>query len=348
MASSSDSLFRMYGSADWICSTDKFENEILTFIEKGENDVIKSVFSVKKNIKEIHIFNYKFIKIFFVLNCVDLISSEPLGNFKEKLSIEIFNEIFDYFKNLSCLYIKSINPESVKLTIINDCLSTKKSKYFICKGSPIRSFHYITLGESFDQYLSKFSKKERYNLKRQCRVAQKYCGDKLELKRIDESKWVDFFVNCSRKILKKSWKVDLGEENEFFSDKCTLKYLEISRKGLLRSYVLLGGDEPWAFVLGFQWDGVFHYSNIAYDKEKFNLSPGAVLFYLMLEDLYMYNKPNYLNFGIGNSFYKNRFGTDIDSDCTVLILKKNIKNFMLSLCLKTIFLIKSKINKVKI
>jgi CelD/BcsL family acetyltransferase involved in cellulose biosynthesis len=109
--------------------------------------------------------------------------------------------------------------------------------------------------------------------------------------------------------------------------------------------MLLGKKEPWAFVLGFQRNGVFHYSNIAYDVNYARLSPGTVLFYLMLEHLHEFNKPVTLNFGVGEAFYKMRFGTDKLIDCNIMVMNAGFKTALIYLWLATINNIKILRNK---
>ena len=157
-------------------------------------------------------------------------------------------------------------------------------------------------------------------------MAKEAAADDLVLKSISSPADVEFFTDCCKKILGSSWKATGTESNDIFSAERCQEYRLLAEKGLLRSYVLIGNNEPWAFILGFQWEGVYHYSNIAFDDKWSDLSPGTVAFYLMLEDLHAHNKPDILSFGICDASYKKRFGTRVSYDRSLVLFRNNIRN----------------------
>jgi hypothetical protein len=169
----------------------------------------------------------------------------------------------------------------------------------------------------------------------------------LALKRITSPDDIDYFIEKSRTVLGRSWKSHHAEGTELFTDTRCAEYFSLAKHGLMRSYVLIGNDEPIAFILGFQWNNIYHYSNIAYDLQKSALSPGTVLFYLMLEDLHIYDKPEILNFGIGDSLYKRRFGTDNSVDCSVSVIKSTLFNIVKYFVIKRIGILKNLVKKHK-
>ena len=348
MALLSKNLYRMYGSSDWLKSINRPDNTIFLLLHKSKNSKIDNILPFINCTKVINLLNCKLITIGFNLNAAEAIGCEILGDISEFNYADIVNYIFDKQDGIDCIYIKSISPETEIYSTLIESGKKINSKYFCFIESGPREFHSLSLKESFEAFLSMYSKKERYNLKRQCRLAREASGGELTLKRIASADDVEFFVTSSRQILNNSWKSNLGETDIFFSmDRCS-EYSILAQNGLLRSYILLGNSEPWAFVLGYQWGGIFHYSNVAYDESRANLSPGTVLFYLMLEDLHFNNKPEILNFGIGNSFYKRRFGTEISSDCTLFIARKNIKNKLLAIALNIKNSIKNLYNNIKL
>jgi CelD/BcsL family acetyltransferase involved in cellulose biosynthesis len=84
------------------------------------------------------------------------------------------------------------------------------------------------------------------------------------------------------------------------------------------------GERAVAFVLGFQYRGVFHYSDVAYDEEFAGLSPGSVLLFLLLEDLFGHCRPSILHFGIGEADYKRRFSNFKEYDNEVLLMRSGL------------------------
>jgi hypothetical protein len=332
----STNLYRMYATIDWIKCLNVSDTETLILTQLSDNSEIENLLPFRKCIKKLNIASYKSINLTSNLMSADAIGCEPMGIVSEVNYSKLLNGLFDRYQDISCIYFKSIAPDSQIFNCLVRSADIPTAKYFCCLESGPRDFHTLSLKVTFNEYLALFNKKERYNLKRQCRLAQEASGGELTLKRITSPQEVDYLASCARQILNNSWKSNMGEIEQFFSEERCLEYCSFARNGLLRSYVLLGNDEPWAFVLGYQWDGVFHYSNVAYKQSMANLSPGTVLFYLMLEDLHLHNKPQIINFGVGNSFYKRRFGTDCSKDCTLLVLRNGLKNMALSVCINLV------------
>lgn len=308
MSIESKNLYSMYGSIEWIKSVDKHNPNIKIVIYKDSYGTIYNVIPIIDDISQLNI-----------------LACELYGHIDVVKYVKILDGIFDKFKKAASVYIKSIDYNSDVFKTIYD-VSLKSNNFFCHIVAGPRELHTVVFKDSFDDYLKIFSKKERYNLKRQCRLAVESVGGELKLIPVVAPEEIDFFVASAKEILLNSWKLQ-GEESEIiFSEKRCLEYLALAKIGLLRSYILVGQGEPWAFVLGYQWQGVFHYANIAYNINKSKYSPGIVLFYMMLEDLYKNNKPNVLNFGIGESPYKRRFGTDKFQDLTLLIVRNTFFN----------------------
>ena len=107
---------------------------------------------------------------------------------------------------------------------------------------------------------------------------------------------------------------------------------DLAARGLLRSYLLRCGDDYCAYVLGYQSCGVFHYADIAFDERFASFSPGAVLLYLLIANLIEHRPPTAstrcpeVNFGIGDSGYKEQFGNWHSRESSVLLLRRTAAN----------------------
>jgi len=304
------SLFGMYGSIEWIKTVSNFDHDIKIFLSIDKSGRLLSVIPVKSRISSI-----------------EIISCQPVGLIDVDCFLEVFSKIFDIYKDKSVIYIKSVDYKSIFFETIWN--SSKKSKtYFAhCDGSS-RLFYELRLDSTFEDYLNKFTRKERYNLNRQYRLASEAVGGDLKAVRIVSPDQIDFFMQAAEDVFLNSWKPERTADGELFSAEFRLKYNSLAEEGLLRSYILVAGGDPWAYVIGYQWNGIYHYANISYKNDVAKYSPGIVLFYLMLKDLFSHNKPSVLNFGIGDSSYKRRFSNYSKYDCSVLIIKRNIFNIV--------------------
>jgi CelD/BcsL family acetyltransferase involved in cellulose biosynthesis len=198
------------------------------------------------------------------------------------------------------------------------------------RESPVRNFYTVSLPTSFSDYLARFTKKKRYNLNRQVRLLREAGNGDLSLRRIESVDQIPGFIHDARTIAQQSWQHQYRPE--LFTGINAVESLgDLARRNLLRAYVLICGGAPCAFVLGYQRNQVYHYADIGYDQAYARFSPGAVLYYLMLEDLIAYRRPVVLNLGIGDSEYKRQFATDYYQELTVLLFRPHLKNTVLHL-----------------
>jgi CelD/BcsL family acetyltransferase involved in cellulose biosynthesis len=95
-------------------------------------------------------------------------------------------------------------------------------------------------------------------------------------------------------------------------------------RGWLRSYVLTCGDVPVCFIIGAQDDATYYYERIGYDPTWHEHSPGKVLLFKVIEDMYAERTPKWFDFGTGDSEYKRVFGTEQYDELNVYLLRKSV------------------------
>lgn len=82
----------------------------------------------------------------------------------------------------------------------------------------------------------------------------------------------------------------------------------IADEGWLRSYVLYVGEKGAAYIVGYQYKGIYYYENIGFDEEWRDSSPGIVANYYLLKDLFCESPPRSIDFGFGYNKYKEALG----------------------------------------
>ena len=65
---------------------------------------------------------------------------------------------------------------------------------------------------------------------------------------------------------------------------------------------------------------MYHYVEVAFDEQYREHSPGKVLLSLILEDLHGQQRPQTVNFGVGDASYKRRLSNCERSDLSCLIM----------------------------
>ena len=204
-----------------------------------------------------------------------------------------------------------------------------------CRGAYLhvtdgpRPWHFVEL-TTFDAYLKSMSSKARANVRREVRHLDEHAQGQLKLQRCTEPEQVADFLRHARAVSLKSWQHQtLGPHA--LTDKTNVAYFEgLARRGLLHSYLLMAGETPCAFVIGYRYAGVYHYAEVAFDEAFTRFSPGTVLLYLMLEDVHARGEIEKLNFGIGDATYKRRFGNLEREDVGCLLMRNKISSRMLT------------------
>ncbi len=337
---SSKNPYALYASPEWFDTVHKLKpSSYVLGISETTDGEVKSIIPFEINDREI-IFSAgrtTFLKFGFLSALA--MGGEPLGSISAMNYDDIFQKLFEKIPKLDAIFFKCLQvtePFLNELKIIGEI--SRRYVHFVERDA--NKFIFIKFGDSFEEYLSKFKKKERYNLKRQYQMALKTSNNNLRLERITDISQIEFFVKSGKYIFKNSWKSDADESKYIFSDEKTTFYKHLAAKNLFRSYLLIAENEPWAFVLGFQHQNIFHYSNIAFNNKFAKLSPGTVLFYKMMEDLFSRDKPDILNFGIGDSQYKRRFGTDSFVSADIFLFKRTTKILFISFIFKSLIKLK--------
>jgi CelD/BcsL family acetyltransferase involved in cellulose biosynthesis len=115
-------------------------------------------------------------------------------------------------------------------------------------------------------------------------------------------------------MLKHTWKDKCYDVVSTIPSEEQLKIL--ARKKILRAYVLTSEEKYYAFVLGYVYKGVYHYSDLGYNEKVARYSPGTVLLYCLINDLINRKDVKSVNFEIYDARYKRKFGNNHSADCS--------------------------------
>jgi CelD/BcsL family acetyltransferase involved in cellulose biosynthesis len=194
-----------------------------------------------------------------------------------------------------------------------------------------RTWLYLEPGEIFDDFLGGKQKRTRNTLKRRVKKLREHGGGALECTRIEDEDQVDSFYESALRVAEKSWQfTGLGraiEETALYRE----SLVNLARMGCLRAYLLSCGGQPCAFVIGYQHEDVLQFEQTAYDGDLGIFSPGTVLYYLLIEDLYRHRPPKYLNYGVGVNRHKRLFSNRSSQDTEVYLFRPTLRNRVRSL-----------------
>jgi hypothetical protein len=253
-----------------------------------------------------------------------LLGSERMVADVPGIHAQMFRGIMAGLPEIQCIYLDAVPVESPTFASVQDV--TRGG--FLPYVAATRPWHWIELGPRFDQYIGRMSSKSRGNIKRNARDLRDR-GGSLELIRVETEQAIAPFLENAARVSMKSWQHRTIGQRIDVSDAAVRKYQDLARLGMVRSYLLECGKTPVAFVLGYQFDGVYQYLETGYDEDLADLSPGTVLLYQMLEDLFASNPPVALNFGVGDGGYKRRFGNHEARDASVFLFRQTVRNRLL-------------------
>ena len=259
------------------------------------------------------------------LPVVRVLGGQPLLPPSEEVYARFVDSLCRSFPQAAGIYFKSV-PENSFCADYLRSLGERQRKFLVYRPDGVRQFHGIKLPAAFDEYLQKFDRKKRYNLKRQERLLRERGNGHLELLRIATAEQAAGFVAAAAAIERHAWQGrSIGPR--ITDDAVTRKRLaDAADCGLLRCYLLRSGPDDCAYVLGYQSHGVFHYADIGFDDRLASFSPGAVLLYLLIADLTEHRPPRTVNLGIGDSGYKEQFGNLHCLESSVLLLRASPAN----------------------
>jgi hypothetical protein len=255
------------------------------------------------------------------LAVINVLGGQPLFPEQDAVHESFFASLQNVHPESDGVYLKHV-PNNSFLWRYFEQRGWRLPGWLVHRDGGDRVFHSIRCPATFDEYLEKFTAKKRYNFKRQIRLMREHGNGDFAVRRIATEEQVDEFVKNTLLVSSRSWKRQI-DRSTFLEQRIDADVLrDLARRKLLRSYLLVCGGKPAAYVIGFQDGGVFHYSDIGFDEEFAPFSPGNVLLYLLLEDLYRDGPPRFVNFGIGDSDYKHLFANVHIPDASVLLLRK--------------------------
>lgn len=184
-------------------------------------------------------------------------------------------------------------------------------------SSAIETVHEIELDPDHAAYLARLGPKTRQNLRRTTRRLLESGG---RLLKVTTPEAIPEFLDHVDRIFQRSWQARTIGRRARNARRDVAYFAGLARHGWLRAYVLMRGDHPLAYEIGFQYGGTFYGHECAYDEGAAADGPGSVLMHLVIEDLFHDARPERIDFGFGHADYKERLGSRRRHDAAHLTL----------------------------
>lgn len=179
---------------------------------------------------------------------------------------------------------------------------------FRFRASAAQPLRGLQFDGTHEDYLGAMSKKTRYNLKRAVKQLESQCNSAMELVCVTQEEQVADFFRALDQVYTKTWQASVFGYQPRNSPSAESQHRQLAKSGLLRSYLLVCDGIPVAYLRGYQFRGRYYFEEIGFDKARREQQPGTVLNFLVIEDLFRKDSPDYLDFGYGENDYKRILG----------------------------------------
>ncbi len=188
--------------------------------------------------------------------------------------------------------------------------------------------HYVQVENSFDTYLGTFSSKTRQNLARSARNFLKPDGvaGKVEIATTPEE--IARFHQEAVEISSLTYQTKMLDAGMPPSAQYRAHMVEMAKRGQARGYLLRDATQAIAFAWCVLEDGRLTYNIIGYRPEQAKLSPGTVLLYLLLKDVFDNQVCHIVDFGPGEAQYKSMFATHSEEFVDAYVLRRSAGTWM--------------------
>lgn len=189
--------------------------------------------------------------------------------------------------------------------------------------------HYVQIAGSFDEYLKRFSTKSRHNLARSVRhfLARDPRRNGCEI--YTQPDEMARFQSEATAVSQHTYQTRLLGAG-FRSDADYLQgMVAAAERGDARGYLLRDSERAIAFAWCRRKGNSLVYDTIGYLPECAKLSPGSVLLYLILQDLFNNRRYAMLDFGPGEAQYKSMFGTGQYTFEDVYLFRRTMRHHLL-------------------
>lgn len=167
--------------------------------------------------------------------------------------------------------------------------------------------YWVDLHGAFDEYARRFSAKSRKNMRRNVRKFAQLCGGEIRWRTFSTPEEMEEFYGEARRVSSLTYQEKLWNSGLPSNDEFRRQIAEGAAQDAVRGYVLYYGTRPVAYIFCRARNGFLLYEYVGYDPYFQSSSPGNVLLYLALKQLFAEGKFQALDFGPESSLYKKFF-----------------------------------------
>ena len=320
-SSSSEKIYQTPEFFDFLLSQSHTRQQvILLAVYDTENEEIQGIFPLRRIAQKFEFFPNTKLSFSPSVKTVLLLGSIPLMPVAAGLLSIVIPEIFALLPDIEAIGMTALPVESSVESFL--CGLAASNGYLLHVLNGWRNSHLIPLPQSFDAYLSRYSAKKRFNLKRQVRLLREHSDNTLQLHRICTPDQVELYVN--------TWNQLAPPDLTWYLLSTSALHM-LADKGLLHGYVLTLKGSPCGGIYATQAAGTLHIHNIIYANELARFSVGACILYMAIEDLIGQGQFKVIDLGYSNPAHSEQASNVVEVRGNRLVLRKTWRNRILCL-----------------
>ena len=191
--------------------------------------------------------------------------------------------------------------------------------------------HWVRLDGSFEDYLRSFSGKSRSTLQRKVRRFREQSGDAAAWRVFRTPAEIEEFHREARTVSALTYQERLMDAGLPDGPEFLTRLRAAAEEGRVRGYLLYAEGRAIAYLYApmYQGTGILLYSHLGYDPAYERLSPGTVLQYLALEDMFREGTLRVFDFLEGETQQKQVFGREHALCADVYTLRPTARTMLL-------------------
>jgi CelD/BcsL family acetyltransferase involved in cellulose biosynthesis len=212
-----------------------------------------------------------------------------------------YRHVFEtLWQNRSKFCVILLEDLRVAAPLWNYCAETRFQRF--AASSRVDNLHQTRLPATHAEFLTQLNPRTRQRLRRQARKLRDEKQARLE--KFVSPDHVQRFLSQMDEIYRDTWQAQSAGYCRRNTESHCRFLARIAERGWLRSYTLVVDQQAVAYLLGYQHRGIYYYYEIGYRQQWADYSPGAVLTYLFLEELFEENPPQLVDYLVGDQPYK--------------------------------------------
>ncbi|WP_137938630.1 GNAT family N-acetyltransferase [Chitinivorax sp. B] len=218
------------------------------------------------------------------------------------------------------------------LPLVEQLPALRRVGDYICYVRQQYEHCYIDLSIGFERYRSKFSAKTRSTIQRKLRKYEQHCNGPIVWKTFRSPEDIEQFLQLALPLSKVTYQERLLSAGLPNTPAFRQQAVGLAQADQVRAYLLFHGERPVSYLYCPVDHGVLSYSYVGYDPEYMNLSPGTVLQWLAIEQLFEEKRFRYFDFTEGQSEHKRLFATNQQLCGNICFIKYSLRNRAMIYC----------------